>query len=124
MTRLYDLRRWHRVRKRKLMRDPICEGCNERPSRHVDHIVPLDKGGGAYDPSNLQALCIPCHNKKTGCDKAGKQWLKPINRGCNADGSPRAASQEKNVLLLDSSSDKGMGDQSLHARAQPPAAAK
>lgn len=89
MSRLYDQKRWHRVRERKLSRDPICEGCEERPSQHVDHIKPLDKGGAAFDPDNLMALCIPCHTDKTACDKQGIRWTPPKHRGCFADGTPR-----------------------------------
>ena len=91
MGRLYDKRRWHRVRARKLARDQICEGCDEQPSRHVDHIQPLDKCGAEYDPANHMALCIPCHTEKTGCDKTGRQWIMPKHRGCNVDGSARVS---------------------------------
>ncbi|MPZ36768.1 MAG: hypothetical protein GEU95_01680 [Rhizobiales bacterium] len=99
MGRLYDKRRWHRVRERKLRRDPICEGCGERPSEHVDHIIPLP-GGAAYDPANHMALCIPCHNAKTRCDEMGKPWVRPIHRGCNADGSLRDPSHPWAVASL------------------------
>jgi hypothetical protein len=87
--RLYDRQRWHRVSKRKLARDPICEGCGEQASRHVDHIVPLDQGGAQFDPANLQSLCIPCHTDKTAFDKAGRTWIRPMHRGCDVDGYPR-----------------------------------
>lgn len=32
---------------------------------HLDHIVPLFKGGHGIDPGNLQILCVPCHKLKT-----------------------------------------------------------
>ena len=86
--RLYDKRRWHRVRERALARGPVCEGCGEQSSRHVDHIVPLDCGGPPYDPTNLQALCIPCHTEKTACDKSGTRWIRPVHRGCDVNGFP------------------------------------
>lgn len=89
MSRLYDRQRWHRVRARELARDPVCEGCEEQASMHVDHITPLDQGGAPYDPENLQALCIPCHNEKTAADKAGRPWVRPRDRGCDVDGNPR-----------------------------------
>ena len=88
MGRLYDKRRWHRVRARKLARNPECEGCEEQPSRQVDHITPLDKGGAPYDPANLMSLCIPCHTEKTGCDKIGRQWVMAKDRGCDEHGKP------------------------------------
>jgi 5-methylcytosine-specific restriction endonuclease McrA len=74
------------------MRSPLCEGCNAVVAgQHVDHIVPLDQGGAAYDPANLQVLCIACHNAKTKAEQAGKQWIKPKDRGCDVDGAPRSA---------------------------------
>jgi len=35
---------------------------------HVDHIIPLSKGGAKYDEDNLQMLCHSCHSKKTILD--------------------------------------------------------
>lgn len=32
---------------------------------HIDHIVPIGMGGHGTDISNLQVLCVRCHNKKT-----------------------------------------------------------
>lgn len=32
---------------------------------HVDHIVPLFKGGAGIGLDNVQVLCVPCHHKKT-----------------------------------------------------------
>lgn len=89
MGRLYDKKRWHRVRARKLARDVVCEGCGEKPSAHVDHITPLDDGGKPYDVANMQSLCAACHNAKTAANKAGKRWIRPLHLGCHADGSPR-----------------------------------
>ncbi len=31
----------------------------------VDHVVPLDQGGEAWDMENLQCLCQGCHIAKT-----------------------------------------------------------
>lgn len=41
---------------------PMCEGCGYRRSRHTDHI---DGDTSNREPENLQALCIPCHSRKT-----------------------------------------------------------
>lgn len=63
-ARGYD-RRWRKLAARILRRDPVCraEGCNQA-SAEVDHITPRRRGG-TDDPSNLQGLCNPCHNRKT-----------------------------------------------------------
>lgn len=34
------------------------------PATDVDHVTPLRRGG-TNDPANLQALCHPCHSRKT-----------------------------------------------------------
>lgn len=34
------------------------------PAEEVDHIVPLSRGG-TNEPSNLRALCVPCHRRVT-----------------------------------------------------------
>ena len=46
-----------------------CAYCRVKLGRkhHVDHIVPVAKGG-TNDPSNLQLLCIPCNRKKAARD--------------------------------------------------------
>jgi 5-methylcytosine-specific restriction protein A len=66
---------WQRVRGAYLARHPFCEHCARRPSpwnrvpvpaRVVDHIVPATQAPGRFfDESNWQALCVPCHNRKT-----------------------------------------------------------
>lgn len=89
MTRFYDTSRWQTCRKMHLSRQPICEGCETRPSEHVDHVVPVTKGGAVWQSSNWQALCQDCHNAKTGAERAGKTWTAPKLRGCFPDGSPR-----------------------------------
>jgi hypothetical protein len=34
------------------------------------------------------ALCVPCHNAKTHCDRQGQRWTPPRLRGCDAEGYP------------------------------------
>lgn len=40
-----------------------CVKCGTSDRVHVDHIVPVAKGG-TDDRKNLQAMCQPCNNKK------------------------------------------------------------
>lgn len=32
---------------------------------HVDHIIPIFRGGDGVGLGNIQVLCVPCHKKKT-----------------------------------------------------------
>jgi len=59
-----------RKRKRILKRDRYtCQKCGKNPVEnkdcelHIDHIIPVSKGGGSED-SNLQVLCEKCNLKK------------------------------------------------------------
>ncbi|EGT4238744.1 HNH endonuclease [Cronobacter sakazakii] len=61
--------KWDIIRVRILKRDRyICQEClrngRPRPAETVDHIIPKAHGGTDND-SNLQALCWPCHKRKT-----------------------------------------------------------
>ena len=60
-------RTWARFRLQILARDGWrCRACGRAGGPfEVDHIIPLDRGGAALDPGNAQALCVPCHFKKT-----------------------------------------------------------
>ena len=61
----YAERAWKPIRKQVLERDrqrcqigaPGCTGT----ATHVDHIVPLSRGGARFDPSNLRAACQTCN---------------------------------------------------------------
>lgn len=60
---------WEKIRKRILRRDKgLCQPCfrqgKYRPAKQVDHKVPKVEGG-TDDDSNLQAICVPCHQAKT-----------------------------------------------------------
>lgn len=44
----------------------ICR-CSIARASHVDHIIPLARGGG-HEPSNLQLLCPPCNLAKSDRD--------------------------------------------------------
>lgn len=36
----------------------------------ADHVLPIKDGGARLIESNLQALCVPCHNSKTASETA------------------------------------------------------
>lgn len=71
-ARGYDAR-WRRYRLTYLSEHPLCVHCFERgdvvPATDVDHKQPH---GGDYDlfwdPDNHQALCKPCHSRKTATE--------------------------------------------------------
>ena len=71
--------RWRAVARAYLHSHPFCEcgpdccpnGCR-RPSRQVDHIDGLGPNGPrGYDPTNLQALAVECHSRKTVREQGG-----------------------------------------------------
>ncbi|NPV52640.1 MAG: HNH endonuclease [Firmicutes bacterium] len=59
----YTSERWRRLRKWKLMQNPLCEECGAL-AQIVDHIKPIKEGGDPMLIDNLQSLCIACHNRK------------------------------------------------------------
>ena len=64
-------RRWEKARAAHLAEHPLCEECLRQhrltPATVVDHVVP-HRGDERlfWDAGNLQSLCAPCHNAKTG----------------------------------------------------------
>jgi 5-methylcytosine-specific restriction protein A len=87
MGRVYDRRRWRRVRLAQLRAEPLCRLCMDRgraePAQDVDHIKPLADGGEPFDLENLRSLCHPCHSRVTRA-MGGEVKVK----GCTADGLP------------------------------------
>jgi 5-methylcytosine-specific restriction endonuclease McrA len=65
-----DGTRWRKLRAQVLWEQPVCAvaGCG-RPSRQVDHVVALARGGDPYDRGNLQGMCAS-HNASKG-DRSG-----------------------------------------------------
>lgn len=70
---IYNNPRWKKLSKAYRLLNPLCERCtklgNTTLAQMVDHIVEIEDGGAMWDRNNLQALCNPCHNTKTGLEK-------------------------------------------------------
>ena len=66
--------RWQRRRAAVLREEPLCRHCLERgittEATEVDHITPRARGGSELR-RNLQALCKPCHSRKTAREDGG-----------------------------------------------------
>jgi len=68
--------RWRKVRMMFLRQHPLCVECQKAgrltPATVVDHIIP-HKGDMVlfWDESNWQALCKPCHDRKTAKEDGG-----------------------------------------------------
>ena len=73
----YD-RVWQKLRAAFLAYYPTCAHCEAQgltvPAQHVDHIEPITSKDDPrrLDWSNLQALCAPCHTRKTKTEDRGK----------------------------------------------------
>ncbi|MGU5666143.1 HNH endonuclease [Aeromonas hydrophila] len=74
----YNDMKWRGISERFLKKHPMCEHCKAKGRYYAaevtDHIIELeDNWDLRYTKSNFQALCRPCHNKKTA--KARKERL-------------------------------------------------
>lgn len=61
---------WRKARRAYLLENPLCVHCLKRgkrtPANEVDHITPHEGDMTLFwDESNWQALCKPCHSRKT-----------------------------------------------------------
>ena len=67
--KLYDTRRWKRIRARQLAKEPWCADCLKdslyTPATIVDHIEPHRGDPVKFFAGPLQSLCKPCHDRKT-----------------------------------------------------------
>jgi 5-methylcytosine-specific restriction protein A len=70
----YQSSNWRRLRANFLRLHPLCGVCATKgqtvAAKVVDHIVPIKDGGDRFDNSNLQPLCVSCHNRKTAIETA------------------------------------------------------
>lgn len=67
-------RRWRKLRKIVLARDPICTICGEAPATEAHHIIPRAPGELAADVTedDLTGVCKPCHSRTTQAERARK----------------------------------------------------
>lgn len=84
---IYNSKAWKDLRIERLVNEPLCRICKSvnhiRPAKHVDHIVPMSKGGAPLDYDNTQSLCLEHHSLKTAQDEGNNP-----NWGCGQDGTP------------------------------------
>lgn len=72
--KFYNSAAWRKLRKLKLAQNPVCEQCQRRLAREVDHVKPRAQHPElALDITNLQSLCTPCHSRKTIRETAEKR---------------------------------------------------
>lgn len=71
----YNTRRWQKVRRVGLLKEPWCAECLKNnlyiTAKIRDHIVPVSQGGEFWDTKNHQSLCATCHQIKTNREKRG-----------------------------------------------------
>jgi 5-methylcytosine-specific restriction endonuclease McrA len=86
---IYNSKAWKNLRLLRLADEPLCRLCKAigiiKPGHHVDHIIPLTKGGEPYEWDNTQSLCQSHHTLKTLEDEG-----KHPNWGCDRHGNPLA----------------------------------
>jgi hypothetical protein len=68
---------WENLRVTVLSEEPVCRVCGEARSTQVDHIVPRFMGG-LDERTNLQGLCVPCHEAKSAREQA-REWSSTVN---------------------------------------------
>lgn len=82
---------WDRLRLEILERDNyLCQIGRGRPgclvdATEVDH-KRAKADGGTDHPSNLQAVCGPCHARKTGAERAARNRRRATPGGANSSG--------------------------------------
>jgi len=76
-SRGYD-RDWQKLRDAYLFEHPLCVFCEAKglvtAAREVDHIITIaERPDLRLEPTNLRALCTPCHSGRTARDQAGSR---------------------------------------------------
>ncbi|MBQ7854981.1 MAG: HNH endonuclease [Muribaculaceae bacterium] len=75
----YNKSAWQKLRKAKLMAQPLCEMCG-CPAVHVHHLISFLKGDNQLqqmelllDWDNLMSVCHKCHNQLHNNEMKGKK---------------------------------------------------
>lgn len=80
-NRFYQRKEWKNVRALRLQLNPLCCKCRAMgrlvEASVVDHIKPIEDGGGSLDLDNTQSLCKSCHNSKTRTDTNRRGAVEP-----------------------------------------------
>ncbi len=94
--RLYNTKRWKRLRSMQLAREPLCAECLKdgiyTQATEVDHLEPHRGDEVKFYGGALQSLCKFCHSKKTNMELRGGE-LKSL--GEETDKRGRSASRKK-----------------------------
>lgn len=62
---MIDKALWQRVATKHLRNEPQCRNCGRTTHLTVDHVQEVADDGALYDESNLQTLCVICHDLKS-----------------------------------------------------------
>lgn len=80
---------WQKQSKDYLKAHPLCVHCLAKgitvAAECVDHITPKESGGSDFE-SNLQALCWPCHSRKTVLQDGGLGHVKASKGEAESEG--------------------------------------
>ena len=84
--KIYNSKRWVRLRLEILAREPLCRQCKKNGvtvgATVVDHVIPLKKNIKlAFARSNLKPLCKSCHDEKTQIENEGGRPFPDPRRG-------------------------------------------
>ena len=64
----YHLTKWRKLRATQIKLNPLCKYCEANgiisAAVVADHVIAVRLGGEFWDVSNLQSLCVSCHNSK------------------------------------------------------------
>ena len=71
---LYHTKQWKALRLSVLRDEPLCRECRLGGKIEVakvcDHVRPVRLGGEMWERSNLQPLCLSCHQRKSQSEKS------------------------------------------------------